>query len=536
MISVIGGIAIFLLGMSLLTNGLKEIAGETLKKWLQTFTKGTFTSLLTGLVMTMLVQSSTATTILTVGFVSAGLLTFVQSIGIIIGANIGSTSTGWIISLLGFKISLQAMSLPIIALGVFIQYVAPHDKKKMGGVFTGFGLLFLGIDLLQEGMETAQNWISFDSIRTDSLLSILLLIIIGIVMTIIMQASSAAMATTLAALFAGAIDFEQAAYLVIGQNIGTTATAIVASIGSSIAAKRTAVTHLLFNVVTAVIVTVFISYILKFVEWLTVAMTGNFDETVGLALFHTLFSVLGAMLFIPFTKQFSKLLIKLLPERANALTRNLDDNLVSAPSAALEVAYQTLLQMLKQLTEAIIELIEMKKGTASYEKKVKEVEEAIVILRNFLNEVQSTSSKLRRKHVAILHVLDHLTRLVNVLRDQQKTEAIYHQEKLMNRWQKLLVKIDESFDSEEKLLAMEKELTNTAQTIAEERRTRRRRYYERTAVRETEIELAMSKVQALLWIDRLVYHYWRAFARLVEYKQGNENETIMDEDEMELLH
>lgn len=369
MINAIGGIGIFLLGMSMLTNGLKEIAGETLRKWLHTFTKGTFTSLITGFFMTVLVQSSTATTILTVGFVSAGLISFFQSIGIIIGANIGSTSTGWIISLLGFKISLQAMSLPMIGLGVFVQYVAPSDIKKYGGVLTGFGLLFLGIDLLQKGMETAQHWIRFESLDTESFLSILLLIGIGIIMTIIMQASSAAMATTLTALFAGAIDFEQAAFLVVGQNIGTTATAIVASIGSSIAAKRTAATHLLFNVVTAFIVTIFIRYILQFVEFLTVAFTGSFDETVGLALFHTLFSVFGAIIFVPFTKQFSKLLTKMLPEKANALTRNLDDQLVSIPSAALEVAYQTLLQMMKHLTDAMLELMEAKKGTASYEKK-----------------------------------------------------------------------------------------------------------------------------------------------------------------------
>src|SRR5690554_6947771 len=130
MIQVIGGIGVFLLGMSMLTNGLKEIAGETLKKWLHTFTRGTFTSILTGLFMTILVQSSTATTLITVGFVSAGLLSFMQSIGIIIGANIGSTSTGWIISLLGFKISLQTMALPIIGLGVLAQYVAPSDIKR----------------------------------------------------------------------------------------------------------------------------------------------------------------------------------------------------------------------------------------------------------------------------------------------------------------------------------------------------------------------------------------------------------------------
>src|SRR5690606_11214957 len=188
------------------------------RKWLHTFTKGTFTSLITGFFMTVLVQSSTATTILTVGFVSAGLISFFQSIGVIIGANIGSTSTGWIISLLGFKISLQAMSLPIIGIGAFMQFIAPVNFKKYGGVLVGFGLLFLGIDFLQQGMNSAHDIISFESLNTNSFFSSFLLILIGIIMTIIMQASSASMAATLAALFSGAIDYEQAAYLVIGQN------------------------------------------------------------------------------------------------------------------------------------------------------------------------------------------------------------------------------------------------------------------------------------------------------------------------------
>ncbi|WP_198936683.1 Na/Pi cotransporter family protein [Anoxybacillus kestanbolensis] len=296
------------------------------------------------------------------------------------------------------------------------------------------------------------------------------------------------------------------------------------TVRQSIAAKRTAATHLLFNVVTAVIVTIFIGYILQFVKFFTVALVGSFDETVGLALFHTLFSVLGAIIFVPFTKQFSMLLLKLLPEKANALTRNLDDQLVSIPSAALEVAYQTLLQIMKQLTDAILELLDAKKVTSSFEKKVRDVEEAILSVRKFLNEVQSDSTKLRNQHVAIIHVLDHITRLVSVLREQQKVEGIFHHEKLMKKWHKTLEQINESYASEEKLIEMEQVLEKTAQKIAEERRVRRRKYYERTAVRETKLEVAMSNVQALLWIDRLVYHYWRAFARLVEFKKGTEIE------------
>lgn len=522
MVTVIGGIALFMLGMMMLTNGLKEVAGEALRKWLHTFTKGKISAIVSGLIMTILVQSSTATTLLTIGFVSAGLLTFMQSIGVVIGANIGSTSTGWIISLIGFKISLQAMALPIIALGVFIQLIAPHNIKKYGGIFTGFGLLFLGIDLLQQGMSSAQDLISFESFSTDSILSIVMLIVIGIVMTIIMQASSAALATTLTALFAGAIEFEQAAFLVIGQNIGTTATALFAAIGSSVAAKRTAVTHLLFNVITAIIVSVFIVYILQLVEFLTIQFAGKFDEPLGITLFHTLFSLIGAIIFVPFIKPFSKLLMKIIPEKENKLTRNLDTNLLSVPQAALEVSYETLMQIMKHLNNGMLLLIEQKKVTGNVEKIINEVEEAIDIVRKYLDDIHSFSSKYHHRQLNILHALDHITRLIKVYREKQIQDAMIYQPKFINRVHNLLIEVDVMMNNGESMIEIAQLLENTSQQMAAERRTKRNEYFERSAKNETELDLAVSKVEALLWIDRLVYHYWRATARMAMYVESTE--------------
>ncbi|MEO4054647.1 Na/Pi symporter [Solibacillus sp. CAU 1738] len=522
MLTIFGGIGLFLLGMTMLTNGLKELAGDALKRWLNTFTKGTFTSVLSGALMTIAVQSSTATTLLTIGFVSAGLLTFVQSIGVIIGANIGSTSTGWIISLIGFKISLQTMALPIIGVGVFMSLVAPSNLKKFGSVLAGFGLLFLGIDMLQQGMSNAQDFIAFESIPANSVVSIFLLILIGIVMTIIMQASSAAMAATLTALFAGAIDFEQAAYLVIGQNVGTTATALFAAIGASVSAKRTAMTHLLFNVITAIIVTIAFPYFLQLVKISTVAIAGTFDETVGLAIFHTMFSLFGALIFVPFIKPFSNLLMKIVPERENALTRNLDSGLVAVPSIALDVAFKTLREMMVELTNAQLLLMETKKVTVEYEKKIREVEEAIEITRKFLDSILSTSSKERHRHIAILHTLDHLTRLIKVLREQQKIEVLSLQEKLMTDWNEILMSIQESLRDDERLLDISLVLEQSSQHIAQARRDKRNEYFERSVSNETDIDVAVSKVDALLWIDRLVYHYWRAVARMSECQAINE--------------
>ncbi|MEK4424938.1 Na/Pi cotransporter family protein [Solibacillus sp. FSL K6-1523] len=525
MLTIFGGIGLFLLGMTMLTNGLKEIAGDALKRWLNTFTKGRISAVISGAVMTMLVQSSTATTLLTIGFVSAGLLTFMQSIGVIIGANIGSTSTGWIISLIGFKISLQSMALPIIGVGVFMSLIAPNDVKKFGGVLAGFGLLFLGIDMLQQGMGAAQDLISFDAIPADSFVSIFLLIVIGIVMTVIMQASSAAMAATLAALFAGAIDFEQAAYLVIGQNIGTTATALFAAIGASVSAKRTAMTHLLFNIITAVIVTIVFPYFLQATKWFTILIAGEFEQTLGLAIFHTLFSLVGACIFIPLMQPFANLLMKIVPERENALTRNLDASLVTMPSVAIDVSFKTLREIMIELTKALQQLITMKKVTIEYEKKMLEVEEAIDITRSFLDGILVTSKRERLKLISILHTLDHLTRLIKVLREQQKVEAIYLQEKMMQQWQTILTTIEDKISQDEKLLDISLILEQTSQEMAQERRNKRNQYFERSVANETQLDLAVSKVEALLWIDRLVYHYWRATARMAEFQSINEDAT-----------
>lgn len=522
MLTIFGGIGLFLLGMTMLTNGLKEIAGEALKSWLNTFTKGTVTSIITGALMTILVQSSTATTLLTIGFVSAGLLTFLQSIGIIIGANIGSTSTGWIISLIGFKISLQTMSLPIIGIGVFMSLIAPNEIKKFGGVLAGFGLLFLGIDMLQQGMGSAHDFISFESLPADSFLSIILLIFIGVIMTVIMQASSAAMAATLTALFSGAIDFEQAAYLVIGQNIGTTATALFASIGASVSAKRTAMTHFLFNVITAVFVTLGFSYLLNLAKWLTEIMAGGFDQTLALAIFHTLFSLVGMLLFIPFVKPFAVLLMKIIPERENALTRNLDDSLLGVPSVAMDVSFKTLRDIMIELTDALKTLILEKKATAEYEKKMAEADEAIARTQDYLNQIQATSNKERNKLLCILHTLDHLNRLIKVLQEQQKAEAIYLQKKLMMKWFEILEDIAEVLHDDNQLNDISVILGETSQEMAKERREKRIEYFERTAANETELEVVASKVEALLWVDRLVYHYWRATARMAEYQALNE--------------
>jgi len=239
----LGGIGLFLLGMILMTDGLKTAAGNALRKALARFTGGPLSALLSGATLTALVQSSSATTLATIGFVSAGILTFEQAVGVVFGANLGTTSTGWLVSLLGFKVSIAAFALPMVGAGALANLLGRGRWRAAGLAVAGFGLIFVGIDQLQVGMAGLATRLDPSMLPGDNLAGRLALVGLGVLMTVVMQSSSAAVATTLAALHAGTIGLDHAAALVIGQNVGTTVTAGLAAIGASTAARRTALAH-----------------------------------------------------------------------------------------------------------------------------------------------------------------------------------------------------------------------------------------------------------------------------------------------------
>ena len=351
-LSLIGGIGLFLLGMTLMTDSLKAMAGESLRLWLSRFTGSPTKAMFSGIGFTMIVQSSTATTLATIGFVSAGVLTFVQAIGIIIGANIGTTSTGWMVAFLGLKFSISTFSLPIIGFGAMLKLLGKDTLSLFGLALAGFGLLFLGIDFLQEAMAGFAAQVDLTQWSNDDLMTKFILVVIGIVMTVLLQSSTAAITATLAALASHAIDLPQALALVIGQNIGTVATAVLASVGATISAKRTAAVHVIFNVVTAVVAFFgLMPLTLYLVEYRWVV----WDSTVVIAVFHTAFSLVGAMIFMPFTGVFQYIIEKLLPEKDIPATRFLDDSLFSLPAVAISTAERALCQSLAQVYTLVIQ-------------------------------------------------------------------------------------------------------------------------------------------------------------------------------------
>jgi len=234
---VLGGLGMFLLGMVVMTSGLQELAGNVVRASLMRFTRTPLTAAITGAVSTAILQSSSATTVATVGFVGAGLIGFPEALGIIFGANIGTTIRGWLIALLGFKLQLGVLLMPIIFVGMLLRLFAKARLASIGFALAGFGVIFVGILLMQEGMSGLQHIDFFDNLPGDSLTGRLLLLATGIVFTAITQSSSAGVAITLTALFTGLIGFEQAAALVVGMDIGTTITAAIATIGGTIGAR-----------------------------------------------------------------------------------------------------------------------------------------------------------------------------------------------------------------------------------------------------------------------------------------------------------
>ncbi len=409
-VQLIGGIGMFLLGMSLMTDSLKAMAGESLRQWLGRFTGSPFKAMMSGIGFTLIVQSSTATTLATIGFVSAGVLSFAQAIGVIIGANIGTTSTGWMVALLGLKFSISSIALPMVGVGAMMKLLGKNTIALLGLALAGFGLLFIGIDVLQTAMADFAKQVDLSRWSDGHFTTQVLLVIIGIVMTILLQSSSAAITATLAALAGGAIDLPQALALVIGQNIGTVATAVLAAVGATVSAKRTAAVHVVFNVVTAVVA---FFVLMPLTLWLTRGSLANWDNTLIIAFFHTAFSVMGAMMFMPFTRQFQKVLEKLIPEKPTnhgLQIRYLDESLFSMPAVAIATARGALCQ---SLATEFLHVVDASRGIIQGANiDIKMLDDTLAVVDDYLKKMPVPQAQADQQHLMNLFQLVVYSRVI----------------------------------------------------------------------------------------------------------------------------
>lgn len=298
-----------------MSEGLQKFAGDRLRGILTAMTTNRVTGVLTGMLITALIQSSSATTVMVVSFVNAGLLTLSQSIGVIMGANIGTTVTAWIISTLGFKVDISAFSLPLLAIGIPLLFSQKSSRKSIGEFIFGFAFLFMGLNLLKSNApDLSQNpdMLAFVQNYTDmGYFSVLLFVLIGTILTMVVQASAATMAITLIMCANGWISFELGAALVLGENIGTTITANLAALTANTQARRAAVAHLMFNVFGVIWVLSVFEPFLSAVNWIIsdvmhISDAGGVAVSFKLSAFHTCFNVCNVLILIWFVKFIEK--------------------------------------------------------------------------------------------------------------------------------------------------------------------------------------------------------------------------------------
>ncbi len=295
------GVAIFLFGMIMLEDGFKLFGGGTLERLLEQATGSIPRSIMFGIVSTTLLQSSSLISIITISFLSAGLISLIGGLGIIFGANIGTTTGAWLVAGLGLKVNIAAYAMPMIALSVILVFQKPKRLRGIGYALGGLGFLFLGIHYMKEGFDTFKDQIDLLRYALPGVIGLVVYTLLGAAATVIMQSSHATMVLILTALAAGQISYENALALAIGANIGTTITAIIGSLSANFQGKRLALAHLVFNTITAIVALIFISPLRDIVDSISSAVgIGVNDYALKLAVFHTIFNVLGVAIMLPF--------------------------------------------------------------------------------------------------------------------------------------------------------------------------------------------------------------------------------------------
>jgi phosphate:Na+ symporter len=333
-----GGLGLFLLAVDLITDGLKLAAGNALRDMLRNWTRSLGFGIVTGISITAIVQSSSAVTVATIGFVNAGLISMHRALGVVYGSNIGTTMTAWLAAMVGFKTDVSAFALPIIGIGMILRLTGGDSRRApVGMALVGFGLFFIGIDVLKEAFEGLAAAIDLHRFTLTGISGLFLYVGIGFLMTVLTQSSSAAIAITLTAATGGVLGLYAAAAMVIGANVGTTSTAALAVIGATPNAKRVAAAHIIFNVATGLVALM----ILPLLFW-AVTATGKLlglDDipAVTLAIFHTSFNILGVLLMWPLTNRLAAFLEKrfVTQEEIEGHPRYLDKTVAVSPALAL---------------------------------------------------------------------------------------------------------------------------------------------------------------------------------------------------------
>ncbi len=416
--TLIGSLVLFLYGMKLMSEALQKVAGNNLRKILSIMTSNRFLGVLTGLTITGIIQSSSATTVMVVSFVNAGLLTLSESIGVIMGANIGTTVTAWIISLIGFKVKISALALPLIGIGFPLIFSSKSNRKSWGEVLMGFALLFMGLDLLKGAVPDINSnpeILTFlQSYTGHGFWSVLIFLGIGTLLTVIIQSSSATVALTLVMCFNGWISFEMAVAMVLGENIGTTITANIAALIANTTAKRAALAHTMFNVFGVIWVLILYKPIIKLVAGVAEGMEGMSPLTnaaaipIALSIFHTGFNITNVLIQVWFVKYIEKAVIFIVRKKKD---EEEEFGLKFINTGMLSTSELSILQARKEITEYAKKSHKMfnqakKQFAETDEKKCKKIAEKIskneIAMDQFEADIANYLTKVSEGELSIM--------------------------------------------------------------------------------------------------------------------------------------
>jgi len=427
----VGGLALFLFGMGLMSDGLKKIAGQKLKSLLESLTKNRFMAVAIGALVTSLIQSSSATTVMTVGFVNAGLLSLKQALSVVLGANIGTTFTAWLVSTLGIGgLKITLYSLPAIGIGFLLQFVGRTQKvKSIGSILLGFGILFLGISFMKEAFEPLKNSPGAQSALIWLGQNPILAVLAGTVMTMLLQSSSASIAMVQILAFQGAFGMEWDLVLrvtipfILGDNIGTTITAQLAALRTSRNAKRVAMGHTVFNTIGVLYMLslVWLGLFGKLVIWVTPWELSQSTIMVHLAVAHSVFNVFNTFLFLPIIQWLEAVVMKILPISDRELAEQpvvLERHLFNTPVIALGQAKREIIRMAERAREGVQQAVE-----GLIEETGRKLQQAMVI-EDIIDEFQlgitsylaalsreQLSDEVSAKLPVLLHTVNDLERV-----------------------------------------------------------------------------------------------------------------------------
>jgi len=421
LITLAGGVGLFLLGMQVLTDALRQLASRQMRAILARFTTSPLTGTLTGAVTTAIIQSSSATMVTVIGFVGAGLMSFPHALGVIYGANIGTTMTGWIVAMVGLKLQLGTIALPLLLAATLARTVLHGRSAQAALTVAGFALVFVGLDMMQNAATGFESWLTPDRLPGDTLLGHLWLVAAGMILTIVIQSSSAGVATALVLVNSGAMGLEQAAAMVIGMTVGTTFTALLAAVGGSRDMHRTAMAHLLYNVLKSVVAFALLQPLVAGLTWLLPT-----DAATALVMFHTLVNLTGAVIMLPLTAPFVRLIERLVPGGEASLTQALNPRLLSDPMAAMDGALACSDAISSVLFTTLGQTLHPSSRTVATAEHALQVEPALDELRDYLSRIQipPAQDEARNRYSALLHMVDHLARLAEQMTAETRIEPL----------------------------------------------------------------------------------------------------------------